>query len=58
MLDAGDIVDGVIDVYPNPRKQTVLDFCPDWINEFIGINVSAEEQQKIFEALEFGCLCA
>ncbi len=53
ILDAGDIVDGVIDVYPNPRKQTVLDFCPDWINEFIGIDVSAEEQQKILEALEF-----
>lgn len=53
MLDAGDIVDGIIDVYPNPRKQTVLDFCPDWINEFIGINVSAEEQKRIFEALEF-----
>ncbi|MBQ2758733.1 MAG: phenylalanine--tRNA ligase subunit beta [Clostridia bacterium] len=53
MLDAGDIVDGVIDVYPNPQKQTVLDFCPDWINNFIGINVSAKEQIKIFEKLDF-----
>lgn len=53
MLDAGDIVDGIIDEYPAPRTQTVLDFCPDWINEFIGINVSAAEQQKILESLEF-----
>lgn len=53
MLDAGDIVEGIIDEYPSPRTQTVLDFCPDWINEFIGIDVSAEEQQRIFEALEF-----
>ncbi len=53
MLDAGDIVDGVIDEYPNPVEQTVLDFCPDWINNFIGINVPAEEQTKIFEKLDF-----
>lgn len=53
MLDAGDIVDGIIDVYPNPRKQTVIDFCPDWINNFIGIDVCAKEQQRILEELEF-----
>ncbi|MBQ9946448.1 MAG: phenylalanine--tRNA ligase subunit beta [Clostridia bacterium] len=53
MLDAGDIVEGIIDEYPEPKTQTVLDFCPDWINEFIGIDVSADEQQKILEALDF-----
>lgn len=53
MLGAGEIVDGVIDVYPNPKKQTVLDFCPDWINNFIGIDVSAEKQEEILCALEF-----
>lgn len=52
-LDAGDIVDGIIDVYPNPKQQTVLDFCPDWVNNFIGINVSAEDQKKILTDLEF-----
>ena len=53
LLDAGDIVDGVIDVYPSPKEQTVIDFCPDWVNNFIGINVSADEQKKILEDLEF-----
>ena len=53
ILDAGDIVSGVIDVYPNPKKQTVIDFCPDWVNSFIGIDVSADEQKKILESLEF-----
>ena len=53
LLDAGDIVDGVIDVYPSPKSQTVIDFCPDWVNNFIGINVSADEQKKILEDLEF-----
>lgn len=52
-LDAGDIVEGVVDMYPNPKKQTVLDFCPDWVNNFIGINVSADEQKKILTDLEF-----
>ena len=53
LLDAGDVVDGVIDVYPNPKQQTVIDFCPDWVNHFIGISVSAEEQKRILEALDF-----
>ena len=52
-LDAGDIVDGVVEVYPNPKQQTVIDFCPDWVNNFIGINVSADEQKKILTDLEF-----
>ncbi|MBR5409756.1 MAG: phenylalanine--tRNA ligase subunit beta [Clostridia bacterium] len=53
LLDAGDVVDGVIDVYPAPKQQTVLDFCPDWVNGFIGIDVSADEQKRILEALDF-----
>lgn len=53
LLDAGDIIEGVEDVYPNPKKQTVIDFCPDWVNNFIGINVSADEQKKILTDLEF-----
>lgn len=52
-LDAGDVIDGIIDVYPEPKPQTVLDFCPDWVNNFIGINVSAEDQVKILTDLEF-----
>ncbi len=53
LLGAGEIVNGVIDNYPAPKAQTVIDFCPDWVNNFIGINVSAEEQIRILEALEF-----
>lgn len=53
LLDAGDVIDGVIDVYPQPKQQTVLPFCPDWVNNFIGIDVSVEEQKRILEALDF-----
>ncbi len=52
-LGAGDVVDGVIDVYPAPRSQTVIDFEPDWVNSFIGIDLSADEQKKILESLFF-----
>lgn len=52
-LDAGDVIDGIIDVYPNPKKQTVLDFCPDWVNRFIGIHVSDEQQKEILTSLDF-----
>ena len=53
MLGAGEVVDGLIDVYPAPKQQTVLDFTPDWVNGFIGIHVPADEQKRILEALEF-----
>ncbi|MEE0980100.1 MAG: phenylalanine--tRNA ligase subunit beta, partial [Acutalibacteraceae bacterium] len=33
--------------------QTVLDFEPEWVNSFIGINVSAEDQIKMLEAIDF-----
>ena len=52
-LDAGDVVDGIVDVYPAPVPQTVIDFTPDWVNSFIGIDVSADDQIKILESLGF-----
>lgn len=53
ILDAGDVIDGIIDEYPAPKQQTVLDFCPDWVNRFIGIHVSDDEQKEILTALDF-----
>jgi phenylalanyl-tRNA synthetase beta chain len=53
MLDAGDVVNGVVDCNKVDKKQTVLDFDWEWVNNFIGINVSADEQKKILEAIDF-----
>ena len=53
MLDAGDVVNGVIDCNKTVKEQVVLDFDPDWVNGFIGIDVSADEQKKILEAIGF-----
>ena len=53
MLDAGDVVNGIIDCNKVTKEQTVLDFDWEWVNNFIGINVSADEQKKILEAIDF-----
>ncbi len=52
MLGAGDVVPGVVDEYPNKRDTWELSYDPAWINKFLGINISEEEMQKIFEKIE------
>ncbi|MBR3909820.1 MAG: phenylalanine--tRNA ligase subunit beta, partial [Anaerotignum sp.] len=52
MLGAGDVVPGVVDEYPNKRDTWELSYNPEWINKFLGINISEEEMQKIFEKIE------
>jgi len=53
MLDAGDVVNGLIDCNKVTKEQIVLDFDWEWVNNFIGIDVSADEQKKILEAIDF-----
>lgn len=53
ILDAGDIVDGIIDVDYSNKKSVKLPFDPEWVNKFIGIELSAEEQKKILEKIGF-----
>ena len=52
-LGAGKVIAGTVDVFPSPKKRVVLPFAPDWVNHFIGIHVSAEEQKRILEKLGF-----
>lgn len=53
MLGAGEVVCGLVDCYPNVKPIKTLPFLPDWTNDFIGIDVPAEEQKKILEKLGF-----
>ena len=48
-LDAGDIVGGVVDCDHSDKTPVTLPFEPEWVNNFIGIDVSAEEQKKILK---------
>ena len=53
LLGAGEIVDGVIDVYPTKKEQTVLPFTPERYNEFLGMNIPVEHMIHSLEGL--GC---
>ena len=53
LLGAGDVVNGIIDVYPDKKPLTELDFKPEVINAFLGTDVSAEDMANILTSLEF-----
>ena len=53
LFDAGDVVNGIIDVYPSPKQVVTLPFDPEWVNRFIGIDCPAEEQKAILERIGF-----
>ena len=52
-LDAGDVVNGVVDCDHSKKKQRTLPFDWQWVNHFIGINVGPEEQKAILERIGF-----
>lgn len=52
-LGAGEVVGGVIDVYPTPKVQTVLPFEPEKMNKFLGMDISRAEMEDILKRLEF-----
>ena len=51
-LGAGEVVGGVVDVYPNPVTRKRISFEPDKYNALLGTNVSIEEMLQYFERLE------
>lgn len=53
MLGAGDVVSGVIDVYPSKKEVATVKFEPDKINAFLGFDLSRSAMVKILESLHF-----
>ena len=53
MLGAGEVVGGMIDVDHSGYQPTKILLNPQWINQFIGIDVSREEMVTILEKI--GC---
>ncbi|MCL2513506.1 MAG: phenylalanine--tRNA ligase subunit beta [Oscillospiraceae bacterium] len=51
LLDCGDIISGAVDVYPSKKEVAAIPFDPDWINNFIGIDLTAGQQISYLEAL-------
>ena len=52
LLDAGDVVSGIIDCDKSSKLKRTLPFLPEWVNSFIGIDVSADDQKAILERID------
>ena len=53
LLGAGEVVDGVIDVYRKPWTQTVIKLEPERINTFLGVKLDADYMRELLRKLEF-----
>lgn len=53
-LGAGEVVEGIIDVYPNPVGQTTVKLEPDKINALLGTDIDRPTMEKILLDLGFG----
>ncbi|MDF2612913.1 MAG: phenylalanine--tRNA ligase subunit beta [Clostridia bacterium] len=52
-VGAGEVVKGVIDVYPVKREKLTISYDIKWINKFLGTDLPEEEMIGYFKALEF-----
>ncbi|MDE6025271.1 MAG: phenylalanine--tRNA ligase subunit beta [Lachnospiraceae bacterium] len=50
-LGCGKVVDGVVDVYPNPVSEVKLPFEPEKMNRLLGTEVSSAQMLGYFEKL-------
>ncbi len=53
MLGAGEVVEGVIDVYPGKKEETTLALEPAKINALLGTQLDAETMRSILRSLGF-----
>ena len=51
-LGAGEVVAGMVDVYPEKKTETTIKFDPDYVNKLIGFNLTEEQMVSYFPALE------
>ena len=51
-LGAGEVVAGMVDIYPEKRKEHTIKFNPEYVNKLIGFNLTEEQMISYFPALE------
>ncbi|MCI9126253.1 MAG: phenylalanine--tRNA ligase subunit beta [Eubacterium sp.] len=51
-LGAGEVVKGIVDVYPEKKTERTIQFDPDYVNNLIGLDLTEEEMTSYFPALE------
>lgn len=50
-LGAGEVLKGKIDVYPKVTLRRTVEVDADWVNKFVGIEISIEEMKDYLERL-------
>ena len=53
LCGAGDVVNGITDIYDNPRPPVALPLFPEKINAFLGTSLSAEYMTQALDKLGF-----
>ena len=51
-LGAGEVVDGVIDVFPSPPQPTVIRMDPEKVNAFLGTDIEPVDQYQLLERVD------
>ena len=51
-LNAGDIIEGTIDIYPEKPVQKVVTVDSNWINTFLGTDITKEDMKEYLDRLE------
>ncbi|KGO15692.1 phenylalanyl-tRNA synthetase subunit beta [Clostridium botulinum] len=51
-LGAGEVMEGSVDVYENKLEPHMLEVDSNWINKFLGTNISKEEMQECLDRLD------
>ena len=51
-LDAGDVVNGTVDVYPEKREPVRIPFEPDRINALLGTDISKEQMLEYYKPIK------
>ena len=51
-LGAGEVVEGMVDFYPEEKEEHQIKFDPDYVNNLIGFDLTEEEMISYFPALE------
>lgn len=52
-LGVGEVVGGIIDEYPIKKQQLVLDFEPEKMNAFLGMDIPCDEMVEMLARLDF-----
>ena len=53
MLGAGEVIGGYIDIDSEGDKAYTVDFCPEWTNKFLGIDLPEEKMVEILEKIGY-----